>query len=179
MYASHRNHQTLYQDNPRPGNWTASRRPLKDKDTRTVERLATRNIRSLERELTDPATYAGMTPERARQERRNIQNKLRGERQFRATYGKRRHGRPLTRSFRKPSEVLAMTLIRDVLAERYAQGMTFVTAEMVVGWTHIHPAIVDKAFMRLNREGVLSQGKNQKHSDFEWVATDYTILRQP
>lgn len=41
--------------------------------------------------------------------------------------------------------------------------------------TNIHPNIIKKIFLRLNREGILSQRINRKHEDFDWIASYYII----
>lgn len=179
MHASHRAHHTLYQDNPQPGTWTSRRRPLKNHEADDVHAHLTRHVRALERELDDPATYAGLTAQQASRRRANIASALDMKRTERRQHGARRDGGLVRRSYKKPSDAVAHARITAMLAERHDRGACFVTAEMVVSATHIHPSIVDKAFMRLNREGVLSQGVNRKHEDFEWVATDYTIRRRP
>lgn len=176
MHSSHRSHNNLYQANPKQGTWSSARRTPKRKHRidwlRYRIRTLDAHIQNLDTLRQNGKTWQGGIE--ARDEA--VRERNRHKRELDMLADTRTTAPRLKPRIRKVSDERALQLVRDAITAREARGMTFVTREIIVCETHLHMRQVDKAFMALNREGRLTQGKNRKHEDFEWVATDYTIL---
>lgn len=81
----------------------------------------------------------------------------------------------ITSTFKKTNEEKAYAKIVEVIKNQKENGFIFSTVEKTINITNIHPNIIKKIFIRLNREGILSQGINEKQNN-QWVATSYRIL---
>lgn len=96
-------------------------------------------------------------------------------RHFKRLLGEGRPNTSMRQTFKKPAFEMAVPLVRTAVLACRDQGHKTTTLETIVEMTRLHPKLVDKAFMVLNREGLLGQAKNGRHEDFEWVATQYAI----
>lgn len=166
MKSTAREHNRLYY--PKGDKNDTVLRPLKQKERAAVTRQKERAERIVRdangRALTGGELFA-----------------LANLRRFKELLGEHgeRFATPLqTRPLKKVAFETAVPIVRNaVLAARDA-GRKQVSLEYIVEKTRLHPKLIDKAFMVLNREGLLGQAENQKHHDFEWVATSYPIRSQ-
>ncbi len=78
-------------------------------------------------------------------------------------------------TYKKPKDAVAYTAIINYIQQAKSKGNVTLTLEETANNTNIHPNIIKKIFLRLNREGILSQRINQKHEDFDWIASYYII----
>lgn len=96
-------------------------------------------------------------------------------REFKRLLGEKRPNPSMRRTFKKPAFHMAVPLVRSAVLRVRDTGRKTVCLEEIVEMTRLHPKLVDKAFMVLNREGLLGQAKNTRHEDFEWVASEHPI----
>lgn len=105
------------------------------------------------------------------------QLRLQRMRQLRADlYKKRYPGKvSIKHTYKKPKDAVAYTAIINYIQQAKSKGNVTLTLEETANNTNIHPNIIKKIFLRLNREGILSQRINRKHEDFDWIASYYII----
>lgn len=109
--------------------------------------------------------------------RRFYQLRLQHMKQLRADLNKKRYQSKVSikHTYKKPKEAVAYTTIINYIEQAKSKGDVTLTLEETTNKTNIHPNIIKKIFLRLNREGILSQRINRKHEDFDWIASYYII----
>lgn len=117
--------------------------------------------------------------------RRSYQLRLQHMKKLRADLNKNKHQNNVSinhqsktsikHTYKKPKDDVAYTAIVNYIQQAKSKGDVTLTLEDTANNTNIHPNIIKKIFIRLNREGLLSQRVNRKHEDFDWIASYYII----
>lgn len=109
--------------------------------------------------------------------RQSYQLRLQNMKQNRADLNKNKYQSKVSikHTYKKPKDAVAYTAIINYIQQAKSKGNITLTLEETANNTNIHPNIIKKIFLRLNREGILSQRINQKHEDFDWIASYYII----
>lgn len=109
--------------------------------------------------------------------RQSYQLRLQNMKQNRADLNKNKYQSKVSikHTYKKPKDAVAYTSIVNYVQQVKRNGDITLTLEDTANSTDIHPNIIKKIFLRLNREGILSQRINRKHEDFDWIASYYII----
>lgn len=109
--------------------------------------------------------------------RQSYQIRLQNMKQNRADLNKNKYQNkvPIKQTYKKPKDAVAYTYIVSYVQQAKCKGDVTLTLEDTANNTNIHPNIIKKIFLRLNREGLLSQRINRKQEEFDWIASYYII----
>jgi len=118
--------------------------------------------------------------------RKSYQFRLQDMKQLRADLNKNKHKNnpsinsnkhtySIKHTYKKHKDAVAYTTIVNYIQQAKSKGDVTLTLEDTANSTNIHQNIIKKIFLRLNREGLLSQRVNRKHEDFDWIASYYII----